>query len=133
MAKDKFAMSSIEKRVDELSDWMTQRELRINVDKMSIDDLADLYEQADKISDKIAKFRQAFNQSIKEPMKQAQLQLLGKAVLTKSPEELVKIQQRFVKSEKKLDQNSRDDNPDDSQGNVHFDQGQSEMQESQRY
>lgn len=133
MAKDKFAMSSIEKRVDELSDWMTQRELRINVDKMSIDDLADLYEQADKISDKIAKFRQAFNQSIKEPMKQAQLQLLGKAVLTKSPEELVKIQQRFVKSEKKLDQNSRDDNSDDSQGNVHFDQGQSEMQESQRY
>lgn len=129
MAKDKFAMSSIEKRVDDLSDWMTDRELRINVDKMSIDDLDRYYQQANEISEKITKLRQAFNQSIKSPMQHAQLELLGKAVLTKSPEELIRIQKRFASSQATVDRNSSSDKSmnDDSQSEYNRDQNQAQF------
>lgn len=129
MAKDKFAMSSIEKRVDDLSDWMTDRELRINVDKMSIDDLDRYYQQANEISEKITKLRQAFNQSIKAPMQHAQLELLGKAVLTKSPEELIQIQKRFASSQATVDRNSSSNESmnDDSQSEYNRDQNQAQF------
>lgn len=108
MANKVFNFKQITKKIDDVYDYLNDRELKLPTDVDSIDQLDKIYDNVEELDRKIGKFRGAFRHSVTSVIDQKQNEILATAMLKLSPEELVALSNKLKARNQKLHETEKE-------------------------
>lgn len=102
MSNKVFNFAQITKRIDDVYDYLNDRELKLPADVNSIDELDKIYDNVEELDKKIGKFRGAFRRSVTSVIDQKQNEILATAILKLPPDELIALSNKLKSRNQKL-------------------------------
>lgn len=95
MAKKDFNIDQIAKRIDDLYQYLSERDLKLSNEYNSLDKLHEIYQEVEQLDKKVGKLRSVFRESVTDVIEQKQNEILAESLYTLPQDKLLELSNKL--------------------------------------